>query len=153
MTTSVASLMLAPAAAAGTNGTWSGRLIDPQEQIPSSAYARGTLAITASAATARFTNRTLAAHDSPSATSSCSMRFRYAKTADGWRYYVEVGGPRLTSGSTAGGMPDLSMCSYSTIHGGGALRIRPAGSKLRVEYTSFYRSAWDRASLQGFLAR
>ena len=148
-----AALIAVASAAAGTNGAWVGRLIDPGEQIPSSAYAKGTLVVGSTAATARFTNRTLAAHDSPSATSSCSMRFRFTKVVDGWRYYVEVGGPRLTSGSRSGGMPDLSMCSYSTIHGGGAIRIRPAGSKLRVEYTSYYRTAWDGAALAGFLTR
>lgn len=146
-------LILAGTAAAGVTGSWKGRLIDPREQIPSSAYPTGTLAVGASTATARFAGHTQAAHDSPSATSSCSMTFRYWKTADGWRYYAETGRPVLLSGSTSGGMPDLSMCSFTAIKGGSEIRIRPAGAKLRVEFTSFKRATWEGAELQGYLTR
>jgi hypothetical protein len=148
-----AGLLLAASAAAGTTGTWSGRLIDPREQIPSSAYAHGTLVVGAAAVTARFTNHTQAAHDSPSATSTCSMKFRYWRTAAGWRYYAEVGRPLMVEGSSAGGMPDLSICSYTLISGGSAIRIRPAGAKLRVEYTPRKTPTWDGAALQGYLTR
>jgi hypothetical protein len=152
--TALAFLALVGSALAGTTGTWSGRLIDPGEpQVPSSAYAHGSLVVGATAATARFTNHTLAAHDSPSATSTCSMKFRYTKSAAGWRYYVEVGRPVLVAGSTTGGMPDLSMCSYTIVSGGAGIRIRPAGAKLRVEFTPTYRARWDGAALQGYLTR
>jgi hypothetical protein len=151
--TVLAGLALAAPASAGTNGTWTGRLIDPREQIPSSAYAHGTLVVGAAAVTARFTNHTQAAHDSPSAMSTCTMKFRYSKTAAGWRYYAEVGRPILVAGSSAGGRPDLSMCSYTLLSGGSAIRIRPAGAKLRVEYTPRKTPGWDGAALKGYLTR
>jgi len=81
------------------------------------------------------------------------MKFRYAKTAAGWRYYAEVGRPVLVAGSTTGGMPDLSMCSYTIVSGGAGIRIRPAGAKLRVEFPPTYRARWDGAALQGYLTR
>jgi len=152
--TALAFLAIVASALVGTTGTWSGRLIDPGEgEVPSSAYAHGSLVVGATAATARFTNHTLAAHDSPSATSSCSMKFRYRKSVAGWRYYAEVGRPVLVAGSTTGGMPDLSMCSYTIVSGGAGIRIRPAGAKLRVEFNPTYGARWDDAALRGYLTR
>jgi hypothetical protein len=153
--TALAFLAIVASALAGTTGTWSGRLIDPGEpEVPSSAYAHGSLVVGATAATARFTNHTLAAHDSPSATSTCSMKFRYTKTAAGWRYYAEVGRPVLVPGSTTtGGMPDLSMCSYTIVSGGAGIRIRAAGAKLRVEFNQTYGARWDDPALRGYLTR
>jgi hypothetical protein len=151
--TVLVALATAASAVATTSGTWTGRLIDPREQIPSSAYAHGTLVVGASAITARFTNHTQAAHDSPTATSTCSMKFRYARTAVGWRYYAEVGRPALVAGSPSGGMPDLSMCSYTPLSGGSAIRLREAGAKLKVEYTPHGGASWDGAALRGYLSR
>jgi len=151
--TALAAVLFVAPAFAGTTGTWTGRLLDPREQIPSSAYANGALVVGASAVTARFTNHTQAAHDPPTATSTCSMKFRYSKSDGGWRYYVEVGRPVLVAGSASGGMPDLSMCSYTTVNGGALLRIRAAATKLRVEFTPFKSPSWDGAALRGYLTR
>ena len=72
-----------------------------------------------------------------------------------WRYYAEVGRPVFVPGSTTtGGMPDLSMCSYTIVSGGAGIRIRPAAAKLRVEFTPTYSPArWDDAALRGYLTR
>jgi len=128
-----------PGLAGGVNGTWSGRFITPQEvgNIPTSAYPVAKLVVGATLITAQFSGRTQAAHDSETATSTCSMRFRFSGvlSSDGWRVYEQVGKPTL-SGSVSGGMPDLSACAFHDPSGVSrvVLRVRPAGSTLKAEF-------------------
>lgn len=138
--TMIFALAAAGSALAGSvNGTWVGRMINPQEigNIPTSAYPTAKLTVGPATISAAFHGRTQAAHDPESATSSCTMRFRFngALSADGWRVYEEVGKPVLT-GSVSGGQPDLSGCFYHVASGQSrvVLRVRPAGAKLKAEF-------------------
>jgi hypothetical protein len=65
------------------------------------------------------------------------MRFRFLKVEDGWRYYLTHERSRLI-GSSTGGMPDLSPC-VAPPDPDAYLRLRPAGPKLKVEYTFGWR--------------
>jgi hypothetical protein len=94
----------------GVNGIWSGRFITPQEvgNVPSSAYPRAKLVLTAASVSAEFHGKTQAAHDPENAVSTCSMRFHFnsALSSDGWRVYEEVGKPPISgSGAAKGGSP------------------------------------------------
>jgi hypothetical protein len=131
------------APAGGVNGTWSGRFITPQEvgNIPTSAYPVAKLVVGAPSITAQFSGRTQAAHDPETATSTCSMRFRFSGvlSSDGWRVYEQVGKPTL-SGSVSGGMPDMSACTYDPSGVSRVvLRVRPAGSSLKAEFGQRFR--------------
>ena len=142
---------LAAAAAAradGTAGTWVGKLLIPQEpEIPTSAYPSTRLVVTASAVQARFSGLTQAAHDSPTARATCSIALRFVRIEAGWRLY-RPGRPRLV-GTSTGGMPEFSPCQTPS---GGLLRLRPAGTKLKVEFTTFYRASDPfAASFRGYL--
>jgi len=127
------------ALAGGVNGTWSGRFITPQEvgNIPTSAYPVAKLVVSAPSVTAQFSGRTQAAHDPETATSTCSMRFRFSGvlSSGGWRVYEEVGKPTL-AGSVSGGLPDMSACFFHDPSGVSrvVLRVRPAGSSLKAEF-------------------
>lgn len=128
--------------AGGVNGTWTGRLIIPQEigNIPTSAYPTAKLVVGPATVSATFHGRTQAAHDPESATSTCTMRlrFRAALSSDGWRVYENVGKPTL-AGSVSGGPPDMSPCFYWSTDGKSRvlLRVRPAGNKLKAEFGEF----------------
>lgn len=153
----VALVLASVALAAGVNGTWSGRMIDREEIAngwPASYWSPTTLVVTGASVVATSEGKTMASHDSPTATSSCSMRFRFASVADGWRLYRQSGGrPKLTAGSTSGGYPEGSLCSMSS-PSGAALRVRRAGAKLKAEYTSFYRLGREfEPQVGGFLER
>lgn len=132
---------------------WQGRFVYPMEtgNIPTSAYPTATLTIAASSVKAQFHGRTQAAHDALTATSTCSMTFRFRENTGGWRLYAQVGKALLVGPST-GGMPDLSPCQGR----GGALRVRSAGaSKIVAEYVSDYRpdDGFGEGRLRGFLHR
>jgi len=147
----VAGLALVAAAAAladATTGTWTGKLVIPQEpEIPSSAYPSTRLVVGAATVQSRFSGLTQAAHDPPAARATCAMTFRFARVADGWRLYRQ-GRPQLV-GTSSGGMPEFSPCQTPS---GGMLRIRPAAGKLKVEFTTFYRASEPyTASFRGYL--
>ena len=160
----VAALVVVAAAFAATPyGTWKGKLLDPkvtgagvppQERVPISAFPAATVVVNSASVQARFTGHTMAAHDAPDATSTCSMRFRFSSAADGWRLYQVVGRAVLVQGIASGGMPDLSPCSYAGPTGS-AIRVRPVpGAMLKVEFSQFYRQG-ERfyAGLRGYLRR
>lgn len=154
----LAGIVAGTAWAAGPTGTWSGRIFDHEEVAngwPVSYWSPTTLVVTGATVVATSEGKTMAAHDAPTARSSCSMRFRFAGARDGWRVYVQTGGrPRLTGGSTAGGYPEGSLCAASG-PSGSALRIRPAGSKLKAEFTGFYggEDSSFSSKVSGFLKR
>ncbi len=131
----------APALAGGVNGIWSGRFIYPQEvgNVPTSAYPTANVVVGPASMTARFSGKTMAAHDPETAISTCSMRLRFsdALSSDGWRVYELVGKPVL-GGSASGGMPDMSACQSYDPSGVSrvVVRVRPAGSKLKAEFGS-----------------
>jgi hypothetical protein len=137
--------------AASPLGTWVGTARDVREPgIPRSAYPSGKLTVGSTTVVAEFSGRTQAAHDAPNATSTCRMVFRFVKVDTGWRIYRQAGRMRIIGPST-GGPPDLSPCFSPT---GNALRVRPAGSKLKAEFTSFYRAGEPfEASLVGYYHR
>jgi len=84
------------------------------------------------------TGRTTASHDAPDATSTCTTRYRFSGglSADGWRIYVQERKAKI-SGSVGGGPPAYGVCG-STPHRTyrDAVRLRPAGAKLKVEFGS-----------------
>jgi hypothetical protein len=139
------------AGAASPLGTWTGKARDVREPgIPRSAYPVGKLTIGSTTVVAEFVGRTQAAHDAPNATSACRMVFRFAKIDTGWRVYRQKGRMQIIGPST-GGPPDLSPCFSPT---GNALRVRRAGSKVKAEFTSFYRAGEPfEASLAGYYRR
>ena len=146
------------ASAAAPNGIWSGRIVDREEIAngwPVSFWSPTTLVVSSASVTATSEGKTMAAHDSPTARSTCSMRFRFVAAQSGWRIYKQTGGrPKLTAGSVSGGYPEGSLCSASG-PSGSALRVRRAGAKLRVEFTNFYRAGEDDFSgaMSGYLKR
>ena len=146
----VSALAVATAFADATAGTWVGKLVMPQEpEIPTSAYPATRLVVGASTAQGRFSGLTQAAHDAPTARSTCAMSFRFVRAADGWRLYRQ-GRPQLV-GTSTGGMPEFSPCQNPS---GGMLRVRPAAGKLKVEFTTFYRASEPfAASFRGYLHR
>ena len=138
----VAFAAMAGSVHAGVNGTWSGRLITPQEvgNIPTSAYPTTTLVIGPASITVRVSGKTSAAHDPETAMSTCVMRFRYssALSSDGWRLYQQFAKPVL-SGSVSGGAPELSPCAYDPSgQSRVVLRVRPAGTKLKAEFGEYF---------------
>ena len=131
----------AASALAGVNGTWSGRLIIPQEvgNIPTSAYPITKMVVGPASITVQVTGKTQAAHDPETAMSTCVMRLRYsaALSSDGWRLYQQFVKPVL-SGSVSGGAPEFSSCGYDPSGMSRVvLRVRPAGSKLKAEFGEY----------------
>lgn len=130
-------LVLASVAAAGTNGTWFGKLKDPDvPEQPLSDLSPGKLVVTGTSAVIAFTGITSATHDPPDATSTCTSAYRFTVVQDGWRVFRQKGRSRTTGpGAAGGGAPVGSACSPI---GGAALRLRPAGTRLRVEWVGIY---------------
>jgi hypothetical protein len=130
-------LFFAAAAAAGTNGTWFGKLKDPDvPEQPLSDLSPGKLVVTATTAVIAFTGITSATHDPPDATSTCTSVYRFAAVQDGWRVFRQKGRSKITGpGAAGGGAPVGGACS--TI-GGAALRLRQAGAKLKVQWVGLY---------------
>ena len=123
------------AAAASINGIWVGKPKIVQEpQIPVSAYPPVRLVVSASAMTLHVTGRTSATHDGD-AVSTCEQRYAYKAMLAGWRLYLQSGRPKIT-GAASGGPPELSFCGQPK---GAVIRVRPAGAKLKVEYSVFIR--------------
>ena len=81
------------------------------------------------------TGVTGASHDAATAKSTCTTRYRFsgALSADGWLGYVQEGKPKV-SGSVGGGAPSNGICGSTPGAYRDAVRLRPAGAKLRVEF-------------------
>jgi hypothetical protein len=137
--------------AASPLGRWIGTARDAREPgSPRSAYPTGKLTVGLTKVIAEFTGRTQAAHDDPNAKSTCRMAYGFTKADAGWRIYRQRGRMQIVGPST-GGPPDLSPCFSLT---GNALRVRRAGSKLKAEFTDFYRTDEPfTASLAGYYRR
>ena len=135
----VVGLVVASVAAAGTtNGTWFGKLRDPDyPEAPLSDLAPGRLVVTATTAVSAFTGRTSATHDPRDATSTCTSQYSFVALQDGWRVFRQKGRSQIT-GVVSGGAPEGSSCNTL---GGGALRIHPAGAKLKVQVTAFFEAS------------
>jgi hypothetical protein len=134
---SVAGLVFVSVAAAGTNGTWYGKLKDPDvPEQPLSDLSPGKLVVTATTAVIAFTGITSATHDPPDATSTCTSVYRFAVVQDGWRVFRQKGRSKITGpGAAGGGAPVGGACSPI---GGAALRLHPAGAKLKVQWVGLY---------------
>jgi hypothetical protein len=153
----IAILATGTALAGTVNGTWRGRMLDPQltgsdvpapERAPIRDFAVATVIVKSSSAMMSSTGVTMATHDSPTAVSTCAMRFRFALAEDGWRVYRQLG-PMKLSGAVSGGAPALSACAPR----GGALRVRPAGAKLKAEFVGTYRPSEGAANFDGWPLR
>jgi len=154
----VAVVVVAGTAMAGSvNGTWKGRLLDPQltgrdvpppERAPIKDFPISTLRVGSASAELSSSGVTMATHDPPTAVSSCTMRFRYAAAQGGWRLYRQVGRMQL-GGAVSGGAPALSPC-YTR---GAAVRFRPAGAKLKIEAVGYYRPDEGAGNFEGWPMR
>jgi hypothetical protein len=123
------------ALAASINGVWVGKPRLVQEpQIPISAYPPVKLVVSARTLTVHVTGRTSAAHDGD-AVSTCDQRYAYKETLAGWRVYLQIGSVKIT-GAVSGGAPEFSFCGQPK---GAVIRVRPAGAKLKVEYSVLIR--------------
>jgi len=117
-------------------GTWVGTPTFPTKHVPRSAY--GTITLVAGPVWVQVasTGLTGASHDAADATSTCTTRYRFsgALSVDGWRLYEQNGQTKVI-GSVAGGPPTTGVCG-STPSGAfrDAVRLRMAGTKLRVEF-------------------
>jgi hypothetical protein len=135
----VALVLVAAAQGRGTAlpyGTWLGTPRFPGKQEPGVVYTPIKLVAGPAWVQVESTGPTTASHDAPGAKSTCATRYRFSSTlsADGWRLYTQEGKPKL-SGSVSGGPPTSGVCG-STPSGGyrDAVRLRLAGTKLRVEF-------------------
>jgi hypothetical protein len=153
----VALLTAGVALAGSVNGTWVGKLpfvqgpeVSAQERIPTSAFPSAKLVVATGSVVAEFSGLTQAAHDAANARATCTMRFRFADVKDGWRLYPQGGRPRIV-GTSTGGMPEFSPCQTPS---GGMLRLRAAGAKLKVEFTTLYQADQPFAvTFRGYLRR
>jgi hypothetical protein len=118
--------------AASVYGTWVGTPVIPgQLHGPGVFYTPITLVAGPVWVRVESTGPTGASHDAADATSTCTTcyRFNSVLSTDGWRLYVQKGNPKITgSGAVTGGEPTTGIC------GGYAVRLRPAGTKLRAEW-------------------
>jgi hypothetical protein len=120
-------------------GTWKGRIVQRERTYTNPMVA---LVVTARGVQSRFSGLTGAAHDSPSATSTCSVPYKLVGNEDGWFYYEQSGPSRLPSptGAVEGspcGAPGKRLPGWS----GYLLRLhRIRGGKLAVQVTT-----WDQA--------
>jgi hypothetical protein len=120
-------------------GTWKGRIVQRERTYTNPMVA---LVVTAHGVQSRFSGLTSAAHDSPSATSTCSVPYKLVGNEDGWFYYEQSGPSRLPSptGAVEGspcGAPGKRLPGWS----GYLLRLhRIRGGKLAVQVTT-----WDQA--------
>ncbi len=119
-------------------GVWKGRIVQRPRTYSSPSIA---LVVTARGVQSRVSGLTGAAHDSPTATSTCSVPYKLVGEMGGWFYYEQSGRSRLTpTGYVEGspcGAPGKRLPGWS----GYLLRIHsPKGGKLAVEVTT-----WDQA--------
>ena len=136
----VAALMIVGVAygfgAASLYGTWLGTPTFPGKRGPRYVYDPIKLVAGPVRVRVESTGLTGASHDAADAKSTCTTRYRFNSvlSADGWRLYVQEGRPKV-SGSVAGGPPTSGVCGpYPLATYRGAVRLRPAGAKLRVEF-------------------
>jgi hypothetical protein len=136
-------LAVAGAAQAGRSvslyGTWVGTPIIPGLlHGPGVFYSPITLVAGPVWVRVESTGPTTASHDAADATSTCTTRYRFNSvlSTDGWRLYVQEGQPKVTgSGAATGGPPSTGICGSTPLPSArDAVRLRPAGTKLRAEW-------------------
>jgi hypothetical protein len=136
---SVLVLLLVPVAAAATRsvpvGTWTGRIVPHERTYTIPAI---TLEVTPNAVRERVSGLTGAAHDAPTATTTCSVSYRYEGEKDGWFYYQQSAPSRLTAAGYVEGAPCSADGRRSPGGEGYLLRLHPSqGGKLAVEVTTW----------------
>jgi hypothetical protein len=118
-------------------GTWHGVPRD-RGQGPGPGYPPITLVVGPVRAQIESTGPTTASHDSPDATSTCTTRYRYngKLSTGGWRLYFQEGVMKVSGpGAKVGGPPSTEACGQPAVgHYRFAVRLRPAGAKLLVEF-------------------
>jgi hypothetical protein len=122
--------------AASVFGTWVGTPRYPGQSGPNVVYTPITLVAGPAWVRVESTGPTTASHDAADAMSTCTTRYRFSSSLSvgGWRIYTQQGAPKL-SGSVSGGPPSTGVCG-SGLSGAyrDAVRIRPAGAKLKIEF-------------------
>jgi hypothetical protein len=116
----VLALGIASQAAAAELSTWSGSIGLVRERGLSHPSVK--LAVGASSARADFNGFTGAAHDPPTAKTTCWISYRFLAKRGSWRYYREIGRPHLT----AAGYVEDSPCLGAN---GQTLRVRMLSSR------------------------
>jgi hypothetical protein len=127
----------ASASKTGPVGTWSGRIVQSERTYTKPSV---TLVITAHGLLSRFHGLTGAAHDSPTATSTCSVPYKLVGQQDGWFYYEQSGPSQMaTPTSAVEGAPCGAVGKRKPGWAGYLLRLHPPqGGKLAVQITT-----WD----------
>jgi hypothetical protein len=134
-----AALVLVAVAQARTEGsvygTWIGTPRVAGKSGPGYRYDPVKLVVGTAHMQVDSTGPTIASHDAPSATSTCTTRYRFNSvlSRDGWRVYVQEAATKI-SGAVSGGQPSYGVCGASLAAFRDAVRLRPAGTKLRVEF-------------------
>jgi hypothetical protein len=120
-------------------GTWKGRIVQRERTYSNPSV---TLIVTAHGLVSRFDGLTGAAHDSPTATSTCSVTYKLAGTKDGWFYYEQTGPSRMaTPTSAVEGAPCGATGKRKPGWAGYLLRLHPPqAGKLALQITT-----WDQA--------
>jgi hypothetical protein len=98
------------------------------------------LVVAAHGLVSRFEGLTGAAHDSPTATSTCSVPYKLVGSQNGWFYYEQSGPSQMaTPASAVEGAPCGATGKRKPGWSGYLLRIHPPqGGKLAVQVTT-----WD----------
>jgi hypothetical protein len=121
----------ASAFAAGADGAvtgaWEGQLtaLDELHYHP-----QARLVVSSARVTAEFAGLTGAAHDAQSATTTCSVVYRFRLQATRWRYYLQSGGARLTGAGYVQNTPCIAPPNDVLLR----VRLVAGGAKLQVEF-------------------
>jgi hypothetical protein len=136
---SLSALLIAGWAGAASSsvpvGTWKGRIV-PNERTYTVPSIR--LVVTAHGIQSEVSGLTGAAHDSPSATTTCSVPYKLVGQKDGWFYYEQSAPSRLTAAGFVEGAPCVANGKRLPGSIGYLLRLHPPqGGKLAVQVTEW----------------
>jgi hypothetical protein len=118
-------------AAAQPSGTWSGRIV-PHER----SYTVPTIKLVISGHTVNstVTGLTGAAHDAPTATTSCLVTYKLIGTKDGWSYYEQAAPSKMSAAGYVEAGPCGANGDRRPGRTGYQLRVHPPqGGKLTVQ--------------------
>jgi hypothetical protein len=120
-------LAMSSAALAAGVSTWSGTIgLVGERGLPS--HPATKLALGSSAARTDFSGLTGAAHDAPTAKTTCWIAWHFKEKQGAWRYFRETGRPHLT----AAGYVENSPCIGAT---GMTMRVQMLSAhELRVQF-------------------
>jgi len=115
-----------------SSSVWVGSIgfVHPFSPAVAARRANVRLVVTLAAIEASFEGFTGADHDSPSARTTCSIRYRFFKRQGVWTYYHQVGLSRYPGGQYVQDAP----CESTNY---GAVRTTPAGGRLKAEFNSW----------------